>query len=347
MNDSDQIEAEHMLKGLPRLRFKRPGDSLAQAKQSHYRWWWEFLRLSKDYWLICQTAQRKSDLVVEPKTRDATLASMYRRFGDIHSMSFEAWWEARGYRVFSEQKAFPEVTLVASAPRERPRQSPPPEHIWVEIPLKLSARTIKRRIGKILSEHAEQRLADRRLLSSAAYKLSPSRLNLHTLQRLHEVYCLHRELIAKPMALNRTHGIKRHRADYAQRADLFRIGKLLRISPSNESLIGTPQQIYAKQNQMRVAVSRLLKQAQGIIANCEQGVFPRYQFQVNEQPRFSAQQRQAHEALEIAWWSLDLRSELSAPKLDALRAIHYQEAERTRQSIEGARQRRVIKHQWV
>jgi len=42
-----------------------------------------------------------------------------------------------------------------------------------------------------------------------------------------------------------------------------------------------------------------------------------------------------------------LRSELSAPKLDALRAINYQEAERSRQSIEGARQRRVIKHQWV
>jgi hypothetical protein len=201
------------------------------------------LRLSKDYWLICQSAQRKSDLVVEPKTRDATLASMYRRFGDIHSMSFEAWWEARGYRVFAEQQTFPKVTLVASAPRERSRQAPPPEHIWVEIPLKLSARTIKRQIGVVLSEHAEQRLADRRLLSSAAYKLSPSRLNLHTLQRLHEVYCLHRELIAKPMALNRTHGIKRHRADYAQRADLFRIGKLLRISPSNESLIGTPQQI--------------------------------------------------------------------------------------------------------
>ena len=151
MNDSDQIEAEHMLKGLPRLRFKRPGDSLAQAKQSHYRWWWEFLRLSKDYWLICQTAQRKSDLVVEPKTRDATLASMYRRFGDIHSMSFEAWWEARGYRVFAEQQALPKVMHVASAPRERSRQAPPPEHIWVEIPLIIPSSTFESSVASAYS----------------------------------------------------------------------------------------------------------------------------------------------------------------------------------------------------
>jgi len=347
MNESSADDHAHVLKGLPRLRFRRPVDSLAPAKQSHYRWWWEFLRLSKSYWLICQTTERKAGGLVLPKTIDPTLANIYRHFGDVYSLSFDAWWEERGYRVFAEQQAFPKVTLVPERLRERQRQAPPQDHIWVEIPLKLSARTIKRQVGQILSSYAQERLDNRRRLSSAEYKLNPSRLSLHTLQRLHEVYCLHRELIAKPMAMNQALGIRRGRADYAQRADLFRIGKLLRISPSNESLIGTPEQIYAKQNQMRVAVSRLLKQAQAVIAHCERGVFPSYDSVTAEVPRFTDRQRHAHESLELAWWSLDLRSELSAAKLDALRAIHYREVERGRQSIIRHPKDRVIKQGWA
>jgi hypothetical protein len=212
----------------------------------------------------------------------------------------------------------------------------------VDIPLKLSARTIKRQIGKILDQYTEQRLNDRRLLTSAEFHFSPSRLSLHTLKRTHEVYCLHRELIAKPMALNKARGIKRHRADYAKRADLFRIGKLLHLSPSNESLRGTAKEIYAKQNQMRVAVSRILKNAQRLITNCEYGQFPSYA-ELVPQHRFSLRQLMSHQELEEAWWALDLTSSLSEVKLSEVRAIHYEEAERERQLDITRVDRRVVK----
>ena len=57
--------------------------------------------------------------------------------------------------------------------------------------------------------------------------------------------------------------------------------------------------------------------------------------------------QQEHEMMVLAWWSFDLRSELSAAKLDALRAIHYREVERTRQSIIRLPKDRVIKQGWA
>ena len=341
MNEFDQNEAEHTLKGLPRLRFNRPKDSLQEAGESYYRWWWEFLRLSKDYWLISQTAHRdERGRLLRVTTIDHLLRRIYFRFGDIHNVSFETWWQKRGYRLFSERQPFPKVSVIPDTPRLRIKR-PADDHIWVDIPLKLSARTIKRQIGKILGEHSELRLDDRRRLTTAEYHLSPSRLSLHTLKRTHEVYCLHRELIAKPMALNQVRGAKRHQADFAKRADLFRIGKLLHLSPSNESLRGTANEIYAKQNQMRVAVSRILKNAQRLITQCEHGQFPSYE-EVTPQRRFSERQSSSHQALEEAWWALDLTSSLSADKLSQVRAIHYEEAERERQLDITKMDRRVV-----
>ena len=140
---------------------------------------------------------------------------------------------------------------------------------------------------------------------------------------------MHRELIDKPKWL------RQHQPDMVTaetRADLFRIGKLLRLSPSNESLSGEPEIVRARLNRMRVAVSRLLKRSELLISNVEVGIFPSYKAVELSTPRFNARQLEQHKELESKWWELTLISALSADKLSRVAGIRYEEPERTRQN---------------
>jgi hypothetical protein len=95
---------------------------------------------------------------------------------------------------------------------------------------------------------------------------------------------------------------------------------------------------------MRVAVSRVLKRGEQLIANVEQGIFPSYKPVSLTMPRFTARQLARHKELEAQWWELNLISELSAEKLAAVSGVRYIEPERTRQNdlFLDRRQRRVI-----
>lgn len=337
INDDLQPADEHFLKGLPRTRrHKTPETSLLEAQNSVYRWWWEYLRISKDYWLVCQTSKPGSI-----QTQDQKLRRVYRGFGDIYSGTFDDWWLDRGYRIFSEQEKFPKVAVVPSRPSERERQVPADDKIWVEIPLKLSKRTIQKQLGKLLDEYESKRLSRRLELSSADFKVNAVQFGTHQLQKVHEVHALHRELIDKPKWL------RQHAPDMVTdeaKADLFRIGKLLRLSPSNESLSGEPEIVRARLNRMRVAVSRLLKRSELLIANVEVGTFPSYKPVEQTTPRFNARQLEQHKELESKWWELTLVSELSADKLSRVANVRYVEPERTRQNdlYLKPRERRVI-----
>jgi len=318
MPPSEQNQpAEHLLKGTPRLRFRTAEDSLEAVREGVHRWWWEFLRLSRDYWLVCQTSQSS-----RIATEDGELTRVYCAFGNVYNCSFDEWWLSRGSRVFRERQQFPKVQEVARRAVERPTQNVAADRVWVDIPLKLSRRTIQRQLGRILNAYEEQRLANRLELSTSAFRLNPVQYRLHTLRQVYEVHCLHRELIAKPRALKaagQAQGLE-------QRADLFRIGRLLRVSPSNESRSGYPDEVAKRQNRMRASVGRLLKRGELLIANVERGVFPSFQLtQPRPEARFTPAQRQAHADLEAQWWQLDLTSSLSAGKLEQARKIHYQE----------------------
>lgn len=325
IDDDLLVSEEHYLKGLPRTRrHKTPEMSLVQAQNSVYRWWWEYLRLSRDYWMVCQTSSSANI-----RTQDEKLRRVYRRFGDIHNCSFDDWWLDRGYRVFSEQEKFPKVAVIPSRPSERQHQVPSDDKIWVEIPLKLSKRTIQKQLGKVLDEYESSRLRRRLELSSADFKVNPAPIGTHVLQKVHEVHALHRELIDKPKwQLQHKSTI----ASAPERADLFRIGKLLRLSPSNESMRGEPGEIRARLNRMRVAVSRLDKRSKLLIANVEVGIFPSYKALELSAPRFNTRQLEMHQELESKWWELTLMSGLSADKLARVAGIRYEEPERTRQN---------------
>ena len=335
-DDLETPSQEHLLKGHSRVRFRSPEDSLVVAKEGVHRWWWEFLRLSKDYWLVCETSKDG-----RAETLDRDLARIYRAFGNVYDCNFEDWWVDRGSWVFREQDPFPKVKEVARHQRDRASHRYESNRLWVDIPLKLSRRTIQRQIGRILDFHEEQRLNNRLEMSTSKFKLNPVQYRLHTLRKMHELHSLHRELVEKPAA----HRSKKKDVAYAKRADLFRIGKLLQISPSNESLRGEVDEIFKRQNRMRASVSRLLKRSELLIANLEQGVFPSFKpVKPQENKRFNSRQLEMHKELEAKWWSLDLTSSLSAGKIDDARRVHYEEEQRVRQSSITAKQERVIKY---
>lgn len=294
------------------------------------------LATSKDYWLVCQTSK---DGKVE--TLDKNLVRVYRAFGDIYNCTFEEWWLERGSWVFREKDPFPKVKEVARHPRERAAHKYQSDRLWVDIPLKLSRRTIQRQIGRILDLYDEQRLSNRLKLSTSDFKLNPVQYRLHTLRKMHELHSLHRELVVKPAAQR----AQKKDGEFAKRADLFRIGKLLRISPSNESLRGDTEDIFKRQNRMRASVSRLLKRSELLIANVEQGVFPSFKpVKPPDGKRFNTRQLELHKAMEEQWWSLDLTSSLSAGKIDEARRVHYEEEFKTRQSSIVETKKRVVKY---
>ena len=331
------LPEEHLLKGQPRLKFRNANESLESVREREHRWWWEFLRLSKDYWMLCQTSRD-----YKAETQDRELARVYRAFGDIHNRSFDEWWLDRGNYVFREQERFPSVKELARHPRDRAGQRLLADHVWVDIPLKLSRRTIQRQLGKILDQYEHLRLDNRLALSTSKFKLNPVQFRLHTIKKMYEIYSLHRELIAKPNAL---HPKKKHQAGQEHRADLFRIGKLLRVSPSNEVLRGEAEEIHKRQNRMRASVSRLLNRTDLLIANVEQGVFPSFKpLAAPERARFNSRQLEMHKALEPQWWALNLTSSLSVGKIEDARKIHYEEELRTRQSSVTSKRERVVKY---
>lgn len=323
MNESNELNPDVMppQKGLPRFRYRSQEAELADARVSVRRWWWEYLRLSKHYWLVCKTSRNH----LRPETTDEGLANIFKKFGNVHDCSFDDWWLDRGSRVFREQHEPPRVKEIHPLPENisRVRQG----KILIEIPLALSRGTIQRQISRILKKYEDQRPNNRLKISRSEFPINPVRYRLHTLQVMHEVYCLHRELIEKPAALRTLAGTEDQRREWArkydQRADLYRIGKLLRISPSNERLIGEADEIRAKQNRMRASVSRFLRRAEQLISNVEYGKFPVFfNHEKPEQP-FTSRQLEQHKELEAEWWSLKLTSELTGDRVEAAKQLYY------------------------
>lgn len=325
MNENNELNPDVMppQKGLPRFRYRTQEAELADARVSVRRWWWEYLRLSKDYWLVCQTSRNR----IRPETTDEGLANIFKKFGNVHDYSFDDWWLDRGSRLFREQHEPPKVKEIHPHPENiaRVRQG----KILIEIPLTLSRVTIQRQVSRILKKYEDQRPNNRLEISRSEFPINPVRYRLHTLQVMHEVFCLHRELIDKPSALRTLAGSVDARRDWAKkydhRADLYRIGKLLRISPSNERLTGEPSEIRAKQNRMRASVSRFLRRTEQLISNVEYGKFPVFTQQQKPEQRFTQRQLERHKELEADWWSLDLTSELTGNRVEAAGALYYSE----------------------
>lgn len=297
-------------KGIGQLYFRTMEEELAKARVSVRRWWWEYLRLSKDYWLICQTSSSLNN----PRVADEKMRWIYRKFGDIYSVDFDTWYTRTGSRIFGEQEALPDVIEVESdfSNLTETRDG----KILVEIPLSLSQATINRKINRILKKHDDERPTNKLEMSKSQFPINPVRYRLHTLQKMHEVWCLHRELIDKPVALREA------KDKYSAKGDLFRIGKVLRLSPSNERLAEDVELNHKRLNIMRATVSRYLNRANLLIDNVEKGAFPVFK-KIQKKEIFTSKQRESHAELEKLWWDLNLSSTLSETKVEDAKRIVY------------------------
>jgi len=297
-------------KGIGRLRSRSIEEELSYARTSVRRWWWEYLRLSKDYWLICQTSSNQ----MNPRTTDEGMHRLYRKFGDIYSVDFDTWYEKKGTYLFREQVELPKVIEVAddlsNLTEERDGK------LLLEIPLSMSQSSINRQINRILKQHIDERPANKLETSKSAFPINPVLYRLPNLQRMHEIWCVHREVIAKPVAL------KLAKDKYSTKADLHRIGVVLRLSPSNEGMTQDVELHHQRLNRMRATVSRYLGKANMLIGNVERGKFPVFKKTIAID-RFSNRHRESHTELEKLWWDLDLTSALSGTKVqDAIQKIN-------------------------
>jgi len=292
-------------------RFRRPQKGIGvyrsrdltaetrRAAVSVRRWWWEFLRLSKDYWLVCQTSKG-----LNARTKDERLARVYRDFGSIFDCTFEEWWKRRGASAFWEEMESPRVHEIEGEyySRANDREG----KILIEIPIVLTKLTAQRQVGKILKRYESMRPRNVLELSTSRYPINPVRYQLDTLQRMHEVWCLHRELILKPKAL----GTKRNHRD--EKNDLFRIGSLLNLSYEYVRPSANELEMRSRQRKMRVIVSRYLRRANQLIANVEHGRFPVFKDVLLDSPRFAKHHINRHAELEEQWWNTDLFSKITS-----------------------------------
>lgn len=300
-------------KGIGRLRSRTIEEELSYARTSVRRWWWEYLRLSKDYWLICQTSSSANN----PRTIDDGMRWLYRRFGDIYSMDFDTWYEKKGSYLFREQVELPKVIEVAddlsNLAEERDGK------LLVEIPLSMSQASINRQINRILKKHIDERPTNKLETSKSEFPINPVLYRLPNLQKMHEIWCVHREVIAKPVALEQA------KDKYSTKGDLYRIGVALRLSPSNEGMAEDVELHHQRLNRMRATVSRYIGKAKILIGNVELGKYPVFK-KVLPIDRFSKKQRESHAELEKLWWDLDLTSQLSGTKVsDAVNKINSNE----------------------
>jgi len=287
-------------KGIGSYRSRSVEEEAAKAAIRVRRWWWEFLRLSKDYWLICQTS--KGSIA---NTKDEHLARVYRDFGNIHDCTFEEWWIRRGSMTFHEEAAAPKVREIEGHYRSGPQQRQSEGRVLIEIPIVLTKRTVQRQIGRILKNYQDQRPRNVLETSTSRYPINPVRYRLETLQRMHEVWCLHRELIDKPDAFGQKQDAR------AEKNDLFRIGKLLNLNYEYTRPHEDEFKMRSNQLKMRIVVSRYLRRANQLIANVERGQFPLFKAITPSEPRFSTFALERHREFEEQWWHTDLFSKLT------------------------------------
>jgi len=251
MNPTNQ---ELVFKGMRRFRFRQDAALLQEAARSPYYWWWAYLRLSKDYWWVCQRHGSADDL---------RLRAMYRDFGKVYEMTFEQWWDRHGVRLFSEQVALPAVRQIN--PRDQQLTKDLDMHLLLEIPINLTERTIIAQVRKLIRQHPE-RVVDR--VSTAQRKLAKLiGIRQDVIESAHAVWRLHHESrdgrqIDK---IGQTTGNK----------SFYQIGKELRLVRScMPAVTDDAKRAAMRVNGMKVAVSRMLTRANNLIDNAAVGVFP-------------------------------------------------------------------------
>lgn len=249
MNDQ-----ELLFKGMRRIRYRNDDLLLAHAFCSPHRWWWAYLRLSKDYWWVCQRGGQADD---------QRLRGMYRDFGKVYEMTFEQWWSRRGKFLFQEQVGLRRVRRLSRSELELSR--PLGDHLLLEIPLNMTERSIIKQVREHLRQDPDREV---RRISTAKRPLT-------------KLVGIRQDVIESAYAVWRTHHQSRDERGLVQigtvqgSKSLYQIGHELRlVRTCMPQLTDDPQRAARRVNGMKVAVSRMLARARNLIENAAIGVFP-------------------------------------------------------------------------
>ena len=293
-----------VFKGLRRLRYADAAEEIKDAWASPYRWWWSYLRLSKDYWWVCQQ---------KGETLDSDLRAMWQDFGDVFSSSFNDWLRKQGRMLFAEQMRLPHVRKINDqASNLNPNAD---GHLLIEIPLNLTERTISRQVLALLRAETKRKVKP---ASKSARQLCKLRgIRMEVLETAHNVWCL-TQLIDQAKQPRSKLGKPFNAMTSQQLGIALRLVRSCMPKPTDSEDVER-----RRRNGMKVAVSRMLTRANALIANAEIGNFPSVE-PVAHRKRWTAKQQKALDAaIEAGKWrspavnETSLRELLRWPKLPA------------------------------
>lgn len=241
------------------------------ATQSPYRWWFEALRCSKDYWWVCR--QRG-------KTLDPDLKRVWQSFGDVFSKDFTRWWIGTGYALFQEQVSPPKIERLDWEAVENHMYDT--RRMLLSVPLDISEKSLKKQFLDIVREISDQQIRK----GDAQFKLLKVKgIRMKVLESAVRVWHM-RSMLDYVMA-------HPARGQKPIKMDLYDIGAELGISPQHKRRAGEPEKDrILKERVMRVAVIRMTNRAEALIANAEIGQFPSYE-KVKPRKRWTAEQKKA------------------------------------------------------
>jgi hypothetical protein len=238
----------------PHPLFGRVNNRLADTyqKRSPYYWWWAYLMRSAAYLECCEAGG------------EGRLAGLYADFGDVRAADFHKWWthEQRGPRLFAEQRLEAKFGELAS-PDQWDASWTAEDVMIVAVPLRVSNRRLKGEFAKLLDSRLQRsrgRPALAEVTQTARYPLARN-YTIQNLERTLEAYDLWLANQGLPKA---------------ERKTLWEIGVDMRFNrdASRQALSKTAAERLLGRNMLGAHVKRYVSQAQQIIKNVENGVFP-------------------------------------------------------------------------
>ncbi len=238
--------------GLSNLRYPNKRKELAAAKRSLYYLWWKFLRLSEDYWWLCE---------FNGKSKDKAFNETYKKFGNVFVGTFEDWWATRGADLFAYKLEPPKVEWLDKGKFYGKSED---YYKVLLIPKNLTKSEIASQVRKVLATHKKAPLSKK-----IRYDLSISDtrgMKRPVLESVLDVWSLNQVLKL---------AIQNGQLDRPERFTQYWIGKQLNLMRAGAQTHFVNIESQAKhQLAVRVKVNRYLSKAQSLIANAEYGQFP-------------------------------------------------------------------------
>lgn len=226
---------------------------IAAAKRSLYYWWWRYLRLSSDYWWLCEQ---------NGKTTDKAFASVFRDFGDVFTIGFDEWWERHGARIFAYKLDPPRVSLISLENFDLIGASR--SMYAIAIPKFQTKSEILSQLSDLLKDH--QPMPYPRSIATDHEVGDLRGIRKQVLIDAHRAWCLND-------AVNRAKS--EGQLDRPERFTQYWIGGKLGIIPKSDA--GKVKTLRVQANErlaVRVKVNRYLSKANLVISNVEIGHFP-------------------------------------------------------------------------